>query len=39
MGDNLVTDKFKSDKKSEIKMIGGPIVAIIERIQINIKDK
>ena len=31
--------EINSDKKSEIKMIGGPIVAIIERIQINIKDK
>jgi hypothetical protein len=27
---------YEMDKKSKIKMIGGPIVAVVERVQINI---
>ena len=30
---------FEAEKNSKIKMIGGPIVAIVERVQINIGDK
>ena len=30
---------MENNKKSNIKMLGGPIVAIIERIQININNK
>ena len=30
---------YNSEKNSKIKMIGGPIVAIIERVQINIGSK
>jgi len=30
---------YQAESKSQIKMIGGPIVAIVERVQINIGDK
>lgn len=30
---------MENNKKSNIKMVGGPIVAIIERVQININNK
>ena len=32
---NVEIDQFVEEKNSAIKMIGGPIVAIIERIKIN----
>ena len=31
--------EFEKEKNSQIKMIGGPIVAVVERVQINIGDK
>ncbi len=30
---------YQAESTSQIKMIGGPIVAIVERVQINIGDK
>jgi hypothetical protein len=30
---------FDAEKNSKIKMIGGPIVAVVDRVQINIGDK